>query len=327
MSNVENSLTGNIDHSSKMKDTDFYAPEDPMMQMSTNIPSTDTSVPSTSIITVKDPFDDDDDVKYNFPSHQHQQQLPPQMSMPHFEQIAFSRKPFYPITDRNFPMQMPYAFNRPLLPYPYPDGSILNRSQAYHPMPPMHQMMRIMHPMAMMQRMPNMMPPAPMPPPNPPAPPKPKATRRKQNNNSNNNQQQQHQPPPPAPQMMQQLHMARTPMDMIRPSSSAMRPPDMALHQSMKMNGEMRPMGIICLWSFNIFNSLTFSVKKCSSQRVLDSGVCGGCNAHINVSYMETNNWYLKYKILERKSRGSMYCFKSRMPQNLPCGKISATLK
>jgi hypothetical protein len=275
MSNVENSLTGNIDNSMKMKENDFYSSEDPLIQMSTNL--SNLSVPSTPIIG-KESFDEDeeeDGSRYNSPMQQHSM-YPMQQQVSPFDQITSVRKQYYPIGDRTIIGRLPYAFNRPMLPFPYPlpegvSQAALNRSPAYHPViqmgmrfnfPPPH--MGMMHPGMMPLQIPH-----PNPPPPPlPQPTKPKSRSRKQNNNNNNNQQQQqhqHHHQPPQMSMMAQPQMIRPPMDMMRASSSVMGPPDMALHQNMKINGSLRP-----------------PAKRHQGIKVVDSGVCQSCTGHIN---------------------------------------------
>uniref|UniRef100_A0A914Y7X5 PHD-type domain-containing protein n=1 Tax=Panagrolaimus superbus TaxID=310955 RepID=A0A914Y7X5_9BILA len=303
MSNVENSLTGNIDNNSvKMKD-DFYFSDD--MQMTTNIsnhdPTFSSALPSTPSGAVKEQLleeEDEDDSRYCLPPQQHmlqQLQPPMQMQIPPFDQITQARKPLYPInpiTDRNFAGRLPYAYNRPSIPYPYPipagmsPAEALNRSQAYPPMMQMHYAMmhhpRFMHPQMLPPGVfpPGMMPPhgmmqgmPPIPHPNPPAPPppqpKPKSRSRKQNNNNNQQQQQQQQQQqlPPPMSMMPPSHLMRPPMDMMRASSSTMGPPDMAMNQNIKINGSMKP-----------------PVKRYPGLKVAHNGVCPVCTGQITQS-------------------------------------------
>jgi hypothetical protein len=298
MSNVENSLTGNIDNNSiKMKENDFYISDEQLMQMSnTNISNHDPSIPSTPAANItKEPLieedEDEEDSRYNLPPNHHQQmppQHPMQMQIPPFDQITYAQKRLYPInpmTDRNIIGRLPYAYNRANIPIPYPipegmsPAAALNRSQVYPPMMPMHYMM---HPRFMPHPQMGMMPPGPIPPgimppgmmqqmpaippQNPPPPqPKPKSRSRKQNNNNNNQQQQQqqqHVPPPMA--MMPPSQFMKPPMDMMRASSSTMGPPDMSLHQNMKINGNTKQ-----------------PIKRYQGQKVADAGRCEVCMTNI----------------------------------------------
>lgn len=302
MSNVENSLTGNIDNNSiKMKENDFYISDEQLMQMSnTNISNHDRSIPSTPATNVtKEPLieeeEDEEESRYNLPPPQ---QHSMQMQIPPFDQITYARKALYPInpmTDRNVVGRIPYAYNRPNIPIPYPipegmpPAMALNRSQVYHPMMPIHHYMmhpRFMHPQMGMMPLPGSLPPGlmhpgmmshmpPIPPPsNPPPPPqpKPKSRSRKQNNSANNNnnnqqQQQQLQPPQPPMHMMQQGQFMKPSMDMMRASSSAMGPPDMSLHhQNQKINGNMK-----------------HSVKRYRGPKITDRGSCHGCKSDITM--------------------------------------------